>query len=709
MVRQNGAMGQRIANSSSAYLRQHSHQEVDWWPYGDEAFEQARLRDVPVMLSIGYAACHWCHVMSHESFDDPQIARKLNDNFISIKVDREEHPLVDDTYMMATQALTGAGGWPMTIFAMPDGRAFHTGTYYPSEPRGKVPSFTQVVDAVHQGWEEHREGLEEQAQMLAEHLAELGSRQGALLTMSMDSTAAKALRQASRHWIATSKAEGGFTPAPKFPPTWALKTMWRTVLLDGELGAEAFEPLATSLEAILLGGLRDHLSGGFARYCVDENWTIPHFEKMLYDNAGLLSLCARTAVFATQFAQQHPQQSQRATQLAQLARQAALDTASFLSNDLLTSEAGAPHRAFAASLDADSLRGTSSVEGAAYTFTREECLQAVRRAGVELPADLVRLAGIAEDPGYYHVSLTRIPVDGERQIWDAFRAELRTVRATRPSPGRDEKIIAGWNGLAIEALAEAGELLDEPQLAQLAEQVATTLWEVHWDAQSQTLARVSFAGQRSANNEGTLEDYAGLTLGFLALTQSPRYSVWQERAGILIEKTACFIDLETGIPRDALALDDRLSKQRSQIAPVTVLDDAIPAAAALYAKALSRLAIQRMADENFDDSGQEQFDLAHRLSAHGVALAGQAPTQVATALEVQSVLGSAVHYVKLNGAGSAERHHLLSLCRGLGIEVRSSAQTTSGTQDLEIQPCRLSQCNLPVHDVSSLLTLLAGE
>ncbi|MEG2579031.1 MAG: thioredoxin domain-containing protein, partial [Glutamicibacter sp.] len=164
-------MAQRLAGSSSQYLRQHSHQLVDWFPYGDEAFEQARLRDVPVMLSIGYAACHWCHVMSHESFDDPEIAALLNENFVAIKVDREEHPLVDDTYMLATQALTGAGGWPMTIFALPDGRTVHAGTYYPKTPRGKTPSFRQVLNAVHEAWETKRASLEEQAQMLAAHLA----------------------------------------------------------------------------------------------------------------------------------------------------------------------------------------------------------------------------------------------------------------------------------------------------------------------------------------------------------------------------------------------------------------------------------------------------------------------------------------------------------------------------------------------------------
>ncbi|PCC28093.1 hypothetical protein CIK76_14670 [Glutamicibacter sp. BW80] len=706
---QNGAMGQRIATSSSAYLRQHSHQLVDWWPYGDEAFEQARLRDVPVMLSIGYAACHWCHVMSHESFDDPGIAGKLNDRFVSIKVDREEHPLVDDTYMMATQALTGSGGWPMTIFTLPDGRAFHAGTYYPREPRGKIPSFTQLLDAVHQAWEERREGLEEQADMLANHLAELGSRQGTLLTLPSTSPVAEALAVASTHWITATKPEGGFTPAPKFPPSWALKTLWRTVMLNPERSAEGFNALATTIEAMLLGGLRDHLAGGFARYCVDEHWAVPHFEKMLYDNAGLLSLCARTAVFAEELAAQDTAESVRAAQLAQLSRQAALDTAQFLSAELLTGAEGEAHRALAASLDADSMRAGKSVEGAAYTFTREECAEALRRAGVELPAGLVRLAAVAEDPGYFHLSLTEAPANDQVEIWEAFKEQLRILRAARERPGRDEKIIAGWNGLAIEALAEAGELLADPWLGELAEQVATTLWEVHWDAQTRTLARVSFAGQPAAGNEGTLQDYAALALGFLALGQSPKRATWQERAGVLLERAASFLDPETGIPRDTVSLDARLSKQRANIAPVTVLDDAIPAAGALYAKAMARQALQSMADGSFDALGADRLEQAGKLSAHASALAGEAPTQVATALEVQAVLDATVHYVNFTGGSNAERVRLRALCRGLGIEARSAGEASKDVQSLQIQPCRLQLCNLPVTGVDAFLRMLRGQ
>ncbi|WP_404289552.1 thioredoxin domain-containing protein [Glutamicibacter arilaitensis] len=702
-------MGQRIAASSSAYLRQHSHQLVDWWPYGDEAFEQARLRDVPVMLSIGYAACHWCHVMSHESFDDPAVAGKLNDHFVAIKVDREEHPLVDDTYMMATQALTGSGGWPMTIFTLPDGRTFHAGTYYPREPRGKMPSFTQLLDAVHQAWEERREGLEEQADMLANHLAELGTRQGTLLNLASPTPVAEALAAASAHWIAQTKPEGGFTPAPKFPPSWALKTLWRTVMLEPEHSAEAFNALATTVEAMLLGGLHDHLSGGFARYCVDEHWAVPHFEKMLYDNAGLLSLCARTAVFAEELAVQGTNQSLRAAQLAQLARQAALDTADFLYAELLTGAGGEPNRALAASLDADSMRAGKSVEGAAYTFTREEYSEALNRADVELPAGLVRLAAVAEDPGYFHLSLTGAPADDQLEIWNAFKEQLRTLRATRERPGRDEKIIAGWNGLAIEALAEAGELLANPQLGELAERVATAIWEVHWDARTKTLSRVSFAGQPAAGNEGTLQDYAALALGFLALDQSAERATWQERAVELLDRAESFLDPETGIPRDTVSLDARLSKQRSNIAPVTVLDDAIPAAGALYAKALARQALQSMAEGSFAAVNAVQFERAGKLSAHGSALAGEAPTQVATALEVQSVLDSSVHYVNFTGGSSEERLRLRAICKGLGIEAKSTDKPAKDVQSLQIQPCRMELCNLPVAGVDAFLQLLRGR
>lgn len=699
-------MGHRIATSSSAYLRQHAHQQVDWWPYADEAFEQARLRDVPVMLSIGYAACHWCHVMSHESFDDPQIAQKLNENFISIKVDREQHPLVDDTYMMATQALTGSGGWPMTIFAMPDGRTFHAGTYYPSQPRGKTPSFTQVLDAVHQGWEERREALEDQATMLATHLADLGARQSALLSLHGTTPVAEALATASEHWISSTKPEGGFTPAPKFPPSWALQTFLRTVLLGSEDQVPAFEAFATTTEAILLGGLQDHLEGGFARYCVDERWGVPHFEKMLYDNAGLLSLCARTSVLAQWLADSQAIPGQRAQQLADFSRSSALNIVAFLQDKLLTGNPGQSHRALASSLDADSKRDGHSVEGAAYTFTQDEVSGVHQNLAAHLMTSMVRMAEVAEDRGHYQISLTRYPQSADLEAWEEFKTALRGVRSTREPAGRDDKVIAGWNGLAIQALAEASVLLEAPQIADLASMIATTLWEVHWDESSQRLARISSDRVAAAENEATLQDYAATALGFQALEHLSEENPWGQRAEALLARAESFLDPDTGAPRDCISMDPRLSAQRAQVAPVTVLDDALPAAGALYAKALARQALRAMADGDFDELAMTRFEQAQRLSAHAVALASEVPTQVATALEVQAVLNCEVHYVNFAGGTVAERAQLRRVCLALGIEARESAQLPTAGNSLQIQPCRKELCLRTVTGIPAFIQLL---
>ena len=677
---------------------------MDWFPYGDEAFEQARLRDVPVMLSIGYAACHWCHVMSHESFDDPQIAQMLNENFVAIKVDREEHPLVDDTYMMATQALTGAGGWPMTIFALPDGRTVHAGTYYPKEPRGRTPGFSQVLQAVHEAWETKREGLEEQANMLAEHLAELGSRQSALLTLESREPAETALASATERWILSTKPEGGFTPAPKFPPTWALKTLWHSVITRQDSAQEAFNAAATSLEAMFLGGLQDHIDGGFARYCVDENWSVPHFEKMLYDNAGLLSLAARSTVLADEvMGRASGEESERAQKLAGLARRSAEGIIGFLEEELLIESVANP--AFAASLDADSARDGAQIEGAYYSYNREQINQATEALLARLPQGLIRFAPIAEDPEYYCFSLARMPEAAEQPVLDELVAALKALRSSRIRPVRDEKVVAGWNALAVEALCDAFILLEEPKALALAERVATSLWNVHFDEVSGRLARVSFAGRPAENNEGTLQDYAALAVAFLSLKRATGEQLWEVRANRLLARAQDFVDPATGVPRDAVEVDARISAQRSDVAAVSVLDDALPAAGALYAKALAMRAVQGMAESNYTESHAADLERARVLSAHAVALASEAATQVATALEVQTMLSSPVHYLALGAWDSAQAKRVRTLAWALGIGVHHAPEL-GGEDTLKIQPCREELCQMPVEGIEQLLGLL---
>lgn len=659
------------------------------------------------MLSIGYAACHWCHVMSHESFDDPQIAQMLNENFVAIKVDREEHPLVDDTYMMATQALTGAGGWPMTIFALPDGRTVHAGTYYPKEPRGRTPGFSQVLQAVHEAWEAKREGLEEQANMLAEHLAELGSRQSALLTLESREPAETALASATERWILSTKPEGGFTPAPKFPPTWALKTLWHSVITRQDSAQEAFSAAATSLEAMFLGGLHDHIDGGFARYCVDENWSVPHFEKMLYDNAGLLSLAARSTVLAEEvMSRASGEQAERARKLAGLARSSAQGIIGFLEEELLIDSG--PHPAFAASLDADSARDGAQIEGAYYSYNREQINEATEPLLARLPQGLIRFAPIAEDPEYYCFSLARMPEAAEQPVLDELAAALKSLRSSRIRPVRDEKVVAGWNALAIEALCDALVLLEDPKALALAEHVATSLWRVHFDDASGRLARVSFAGRPAENNEGTLQDYAALAVAFLSLKRATGEQLWEDRANLLLARAQDFVDPATGVPRDAVEVDARIAAQRSDVAAVSVLDDALPAAGALYAKALAMRAVQGMAESNYSQSHAADLERARVLSAHAVALASEAATQVATALEIQTMIGSPAHYLALSSWDSDQAKRVRKLAWALGISVHHAPEL-GGQDTLKIQPCREELCQMPVEGIEQLLGLLQGR
>jgi len=716
-------MANRLEHASSRYLRQHAHQLVDWWSYSAEPFAEARRRDRPVMLSIGYAACHWCHVMSRESFDDPQVAAYLNEHFVSIKVDREQHPLVDDTYMLATQALTGAGGWPMTVFTLPDGRTFHAGTYFPPRQRGRVPSFMQVLTAVTETYTQRREEVEQQAAALAEHLVELSRGQHQMMKFSADPATVQdgnqaegqALEVAVHQWIKTTRSEGGFTPAPKFPPTQSLVVLWQQVLTHPEPGP-LFDAAATTTEAIVLGGLQDHVGGGFARYCVDEHWAVPHFEKMLYDNAQLLRLLGLCQLACTQLAATgtDPARTQRATALAEACTRAAAGTATWLRDSMLTGQSGDRHRALAASRDADSLRDGQHVEGGAYTLTREEFDQAAAGLDSPLPEDLIRLAEVAEDPGHYCLSLLRMPRGTERETWQRLLQAVRELVAERPAPARDSKVVAGWNGLAIEALCQAAIVFENPGHRQLAEQVAHTVWEIHVAAATGTLARVSFENQAEQGNEGTLEDYAGMALGFAALALAEPSGPWALRRDRLLEQALGFID-EQGLARDTRELDPALAAQRGQQSAATALDDAVPAASSLLARALLLRAQHTMAVPDQDGAGpdnEERVDrdmqAAQALVGHSPVVAARFPSAVAGALEVQGLLQSPIQYLRISGGEPRQLGALRRLATVLGLPVGAGdeQQPAGPGNALRIYPCRHTTCQAPVADAAALLQTL---
>ncbi|MFG2170320.1 thioredoxin domain-containing protein [Streptomyces niveus] len=498
----------RLAGVTSPYLLQHAENPVDWWPWGAEAFAEARRRDVPVLLSVGYSACHWCHVMAHESFEDEATAAYLNEHFVSVKVDREERPDVDAVYMEAVQAATGQGGWPMTVFLNSEGEPFYFGTYFPPAPRHGMPSFRQVLEGVNSAWTDRREEVGEVAGRIVGELAGRSLAHGGQGTPG-EEEAAQALLALTRDY---DERHGGFGGAPKFPASMVVEFLLRHHARTGAEGA--LQMASDTCEAMARGGIYDQLGGGFARYSVDREWVVPHFEKMLYDNALLCRTYARLW---------------RATG-SDLARRVALETADFMVRELRTAEGG-----FASALDADSDDGSGKhVEGAYYVWTPEQLSEVLGEDDAEFAA---RYYGVTADGTFEEgASVLQLP-QGEGVV-DAARVEsvrrrLLAARDTRHRPGRDDKIVAAWNGLAIAALAETGAYFERPDLVERATEAADLLVRVHMD-ETARLARTSRDGRVGAN-AGVLEDYGDVAEGFLALAGVTGEGVWLDFAGFLLD------------------------------------------------------------------------------------------------------------------------------------------------------------------------------
>ncbi|MEU6087735.1 thioredoxin domain-containing protein [Streptomyces sp. NPDC047085] len=535
----------RLAHETSPYLLQHADNPVEWWPWSAAAFDEARTTGKPVLLSVGYASCHWCHVMAHESFEDQATADYLNDHFVSIKVDREERPDVDAVYMEAVQAATGQGGWPMTVFLTPDAEPFYFGTYFPPAPRHGMPSFRQVLEGVRQAWEERREEVGEVAGKIVRDLAqrEIGYQTG---QAPGEQELAQALLGLTREY---DPQRGGFGGAPKFPPSMVLEFLLRHHARTGAEGA--LQMAQDTCERMARGGIYDQLGGGFARYSVDRDWVVPHFEKMLYDNALLCRVYAHLW---------------RATG-SDLARRVALETADFLVRELRTDEGG-----FASALDADSDDGSGRhVEGAYYVWTPEQ----LRAVLGEEDGDLaVQYFGVTDEGTFEHgQSVLQLPQS--EGVFDAkriasVRERLLEKRAQRPAPGRDDKVVAAWNGLAIAALAETGAYFGRPDLVEAALAAADLLVRVHLDEHAR-LARTSKDGRAGAN-AGVLEDYADVAEGFLALASVTGEGVWLDFAGLLLDHVlARFTDPENGALFDTASDAERLIRR-----PQDPTDNATP-------------------------------------------------------------------------------------------------------------------------------------
>jgi uncharacterized protein YyaL (SSP411 family) len=492
-------MANRLASSTSPYLLQHATNPVDWWPWCEEAFAEAARRRVPVLLSIGYAACHWCHVMAHESFENADIAAVMNANFVNIKVDREERPDVDAVYMEATQAITGQGGWPMTCFLTPTGEPFHCGTYFPPSPRHGMPGFPELLIAVREAWANRGEQVRDAARRIAKQLAE----RAVPLTESAvdDEVLATAVEKLAAEF---DYQHGGFGGAPKFPPSMLMEFLLRHHERTGS--KRALSMAERTCEAMARGGMYDQLAGGFARYCVDAAWVVPHFEKMLYDNALLLRAYTHLA---------------RLTGSAS-ARRVAEQTATFLLDGLGTAQGG-----FAASLDAD----TAGVEGSTYVWTPEQLIEVLGSADGQWAAELLAVtqAGTFEH-GASVLQLPAEPEDVER--WERVRTALLAARAARPQPGRDDKVVTEWNGMAITTLAEAGGVLDRPEWIAAAAAAAELMLGTHMvNGRLRRSSRDGVVGQAA----GVLADHAWLVEGLLALHQVTGDDRWFQAALPILE------------------------------------------------------------------------------------------------------------------------------------------------------------------------------
>ncbi|MEV5380325.1 thioredoxin domain-containing protein [Streptomyces nondiastaticus] len=508
-------MPNRLAHETSPYLLQHAENPVDWWPWSAEAFAEARRRNVPVLLSVGYSSCHWCHVMAHESFEDEATAELLNEHFVAVKVDREERPDVDAVYMEAVQAATGQGGWPMTVFLTPDAEPFYFGTYFPPAPRHGMPGFPQVLEGVRAAWRDRRD---EVGQVAGRIVRDLSERTLALGVPAEKDAPARppaaedlgaALLGLTREFDAV---RGGFGGAPKFPPSMALEFLLRHHARTGSEGA--LEMAQATCEAMARGGIYDQLGGGFARYSVDAEWVVPHFEKMLYDNALLCRAYAHLW---------------RATG-SELARRVALETADFMVRELRTEQGG-----FASALDADSDDGSGRhVEGAYYVWTPQQLRDVLGEEDALLAAAHF---GVTEEGTFEHGSSVLQLPDSERLLdagkLDSVRRRLLAAREQRPRPGRDDKVVAAWNGLAIAALAETGAFFDRPDLVQAATDAADLLVRTHMDWHAR-LFRTSLDGTAGAH-AGVLEDYADVAEGFLALGAVTGEGVWVDFSGLLLD------------------------------------------------------------------------------------------------------------------------------------------------------------------------------
>ncbi len=653
-------MSNRLADALSPYLRQHAENPVDWWPWGPEAFEQARERDVPVFLSVGYAACHWCHVMAHESFEDAATASYLNEHFVCVKVDREERPDVDAVYMDATVGMTGHGGWPMSCFLTPDGEPFFCGTYFPSESRGGMASFRQVLEALVDAWGNKRDQIGEIGRSVVSQLADrhAGIAQAGYDDGALDHAVAALVRD-------FDPLDAGFGGAPKFPPSMVLDFLLRHHRRTGS--AEALDLAARTCERMARGGMYDQLGGGFARYSVDSQWVVPHFEKMLYDNALLLDVYTHWWAVTGE----------------PLARRVALETADFLLAELRTPQGG-----FASALDAD----TEGVEGRFYVWTPAELVEAL---GAEDAAWTAALCDVTQAGTFEHGSsvlqLQADPDDADR--WQQVRDTLLVRRSARTRPARDDKVVAAWNGLAITGLARAGVLFERPDYVEAATAAARLLRDVH--LAGGRLRRASRDGAAGAAH-GVLEDYGAVASAWLTLLAVTGDESWLAHAGGLLDRV-----LEHFVA-DGTFYDTADDAEALVWRPRDPTDNAYPSGVALAAEALTSYAAVTGSARHAAAAGQALAataglgSSAPRFAGRGLAVAETVRTGP---LEI-AIVGDAPELLRTALAEAPWGSAVVTGSPGGGVPLLAGRTLVDGRPAAYV--CRDFTCRYPVTTVDAL-------
>ena len=672
-------MANRLADQSSPYLQQHKDNPVDWYPWGEEAFDAAKKRGVPILVSIGYSTCHWCHVMAHESFEDPVVGQLMNTNFVNIKVDREERPDVDAVYMQAVQLLGYNTGWPLNVFLTPDGLPFFGGTYWPRQARDGMPSFTHVLGNIAELWQRDRSKVLRGGQEVAKHLVASSGVAG-----TPSEVQGMTLQRVMRGlYDKFDKQEGGFSHAPKFPQAPTLEFLLRHYSRTQDVAALSMVEL--TIGAMAEGGIYDQIGGGFSRYSVDATWHVPHFEKMLYDNALLLPIYVDTYM--------HTQEP--------LFKKTAEGIVRWLEREMRL-----PHGGYAAALDADS----EGVEGKYYIWTAAE----IDAAFTAEDADLLKLHyGIADPGSFEGATVLRVVKSDEdladelnlsieeiRQRLDDLHTQLLKLREKRIRPHRDDKAIASWNGMAIHALAASGLALQKPGWIEIARRVARFVVGKMINPDG-SLARSYTNGKSSS--AGVLDDYAHVIQGLLTLYGATGEESWLSPAWELTRYVREHFSHESGVgfydtPDTATDLFTR---------PLDLTDTATPSPNAVMAEVLQILGVMRRDDGLLDEGRKIVESMAETLPKYPMHVGSLASAAERLIVATRELIFTGNDVDDLRNASTLRVDPLI--LRGY---VTPDTKADSGWKFLDDKPktdeatayfCRDYACKAPVTDAEALI------